>query len=70
SKSADDIMTFRQELDALALKHIGPVPTRAPTSITPINTGSENLNTVFEEVTTGNIEAISPSADHEEEVFS
>ncbi|GJT44964.1 putative ribonuclease H-like domain-containing protein [Tanacetum coccineum] len=45
SKSADDIMTFRQELDALALKHLGPV-------------------------NTGNTEAISPSADHEEEVFS
>ncbi|GJV03313.1 hypothetical protein Tco_1336882 [Tanacetum coccineum] len=26
SKSADDIMTFRKELDALALKHLGPVP--------------------------------------------
>ncbi|GKA22903.1 retrovirus-related pol polyprotein from transposon TNT 1-94 [Tanacetum coccineum] len=25
SKSADDIMTFRKELDALALKHLGPV---------------------------------------------
>ncbi|GKF70505.1 hypothetical protein Tco_0203562, partial [Tanacetum coccineum] len=32
--------------------------------------GSENFNTVFEEVTTGNIEAISPSADHGDEVFS
>ncbi|GJR19629.1 ribonuclease H-like domain-containing protein [Tanacetum coccineum] len=70
SKSADDIMTFRKELDALALKHLGPVPATAPTSTTPVNTGSENFNTVFEEVTTGNIEAISPSADHEEEVFS
>ncbi|GJX77991.1 putative ribonuclease H-like domain-containing protein [Tanacetum coccineum] len=29
-----------------------------------------NLNTAFEEVNTGNTEAISPSADHEEEVFS
>ncbi|GKG38910.1 hypothetical protein Tco_0460622, partial [Tanacetum coccineum] len=29
-------------------------------------TGSDNLNTGFEEVTTGNIEAISPSANHEE----
>ncbi|GKA40944.1 putative ribonuclease H-like domain-containing protein, partial [Tanacetum coccineum] len=66
SKSADDIMTFRKELDALALKHLGPVPT----STNPVNTGSENLNTVFEEVTTGNIEDISPSDDHEEEVFS
>ncbi|GJX47109.1 hypothetical protein Tco_0272299 [Tanacetum coccineum] len=36
----------------------------------PVNTGSENLNTVFEEVTTGNIEDISPSDAHEEEVFS
>ncbi|GJX26819.1 ribonuclease H-like domain-containing protein [Tanacetum coccineum] len=45
SKSAEDIMTFRKELDALALKHLGPV-------------------------NTDNTEAISPSADHEEEVFS
>ncbi|GJU18189.1 putative ribonuclease H-like domain-containing protein [Tanacetum coccineum] len=68
--SADDIMTFRKELDALALKHLGPVPATAPTSTNPVNTGSDNLNTGFEEVTPGNIEAISPSADHEEEVFS
>ncbi|GKB20549.1 hypothetical protein Tco_0854472 [Tanacetum coccineum] len=67
SKSADDIMTFRKELDALALKHLGPVPATAPTSTNPVNTGSDNLNIVFEEVTPGNIEAISPSADHEEE---
>ncbi|GJV15292.1 putative ribonuclease H-like domain-containing protein [Tanacetum coccineum] len=59
SKSADDIMTFRKELDALAIKHLGPVPAPAPTSTNPVNTGSENLNTVFEEVTPGNIEAIS-----------
>ncbi|GJW58364.1 putative ribonuclease H-like domain-containing protein, partial [Tanacetum coccineum] len=70
SKSADDIMTFRKELDALALKHLGPVPTTVPTSTNPVNTGSINLNTAFEEVNTGNTEAISPSADHEEEVFS
>ncbi|GJW51524.1 putative ribonuclease H-like domain-containing protein [Tanacetum coccineum] len=70
SKSADDIMTFRKELDALALKHLGPVPATATTSTNPVNTGSDNLNTGFEEVTPGNIEAISPSADHEEEVFS
>ncbi|GJY52050.1 putative ribonuclease H-like domain-containing protein [Tanacetum coccineum] len=70
SKSADDIMTFRKELDALALKHLGPVPATAPTSTNPVNTGSDNLNTGFEEVTSGNIEAISPSDDHEEEVFS
>ncbi|GJS40044.1 putative ribonuclease H-like domain-containing protein [Tanacetum coccineum] len=69
SKSADDIMTFRKELDALALKHLGPVPTTVPTSTNPVNTGSSNLNTAFEEVNTGNTEAISPSADHEEEVF-
>ncbi|GJR17419.1 putative ribonuclease H-like domain-containing protein [Tanacetum coccineum] len=70
SKSADDIMTFRKELDALALKHLGPVPATAPTSTNPVNTGSDNLNTGFEEVTSGNIEANSPSADLEEEVFS
>ncbi|GKA97433.1 putative ribonuclease H-like domain-containing protein [Tanacetum coccineum] len=50
--------------------HLGPVPAPVPTSTNPVNTGSENLNTVFEEVTTGNIEDISPSDDHEEEVFS
>ncbi|GJV80354.1 hypothetical protein Tco_1516224 [Tanacetum coccineum] len=60
SKSAEDIMTFRQELDALALKHLGPVPTTAPTSTNPVNTGSINLNTAFEEVNTGNTEASSP----------
>ncbi|GJV19125.1 hypothetical protein Tco_1368145 [Tanacetum coccineum] len=70
SKSADDIMTFRKELDALALKHLGPVPTTVPTSTNPVNTGGSNLNTAFEEVNTGNTEAISPSADHEAEVFS
>ncbi|GJR02989.1 putative ribonuclease H-like domain-containing protein [Tanacetum coccineum] len=70
SKSADDIMTFRKELDALALKHLGPVPATAPTSTNPVNTGSDNLNTGFEEVTPGNIEAISPRTNHEEEVFS
>ncbi|GJT94547.1 hypothetical protein Tco_1090065 [Tanacetum coccineum] len=69
SKSADDIMTFRKELDALALKHLGPVPATAPTSTNPVNTGSDNLNTGFEEVTPGNIEAISPSADHEEDLM-
>ncbi|GJT18011.1 putative ribonuclease H-like domain-containing protein [Tanacetum coccineum] len=60
SKSADDIMIFRKELDALALKHLGPVPATAPTSTNPVNTGSDNLNTGFEEDTPGNIEAISP----------
>ncbi|GJV24722.1 putative ribonuclease H-like domain-containing protein [Tanacetum coccineum] len=58
------------QLDALALKHLGPVPATAPTSTNPVNTGSDNLNTGFEEVTSGNIEAISPSADNEKEVFS
>ncbi|GJW66017.1 ribonuclease H-like domain-containing protein [Tanacetum coccineum] len=53
SKSADDIMTFRKELDALALKHLGPVPATAPTSTTLLIIGSDNLNTGFEEVTTG-----------------
>ncbi|GKF32163.1 hypothetical protein Tco_0101961, partial [Tanacetum coccineum] len=62
---------FRKELDALALKHLGPVPVTAPTSTNPVNTGSINLNIAFEEVNFSNIEAISPSsADHEEEVFS
>ncbi|GJY92819.1 hypothetical protein Tco_0508601 [Tanacetum coccineum] len=70
SKSADDIMTFRKELDALALKHLGPVHTTTPTSTNPVNTGSGNLNTGFEEVTPGNMEAISPSANHVKEVFS
>ncbi|GJU97643.1 putative reverse transcriptase domain-containing protein [Tanacetum coccineum] len=57
-------------LDALALKHLGPVHITAPTSTNPINTGSGNLNTGFEQVTPGNMEAISPSANHVEEVFS
>ncbi|GJQ99869.1 ribonuclease H-like domain-containing protein, partial [Tanacetum coccineum] len=61
SKSADDIMAFRKELDALALRHLGPVPATAPTSTNHVNTGSDNLNTGFEEITTGNFEAISPS---------
>ncbi|GKG32675.1 hypothetical protein Tco_0430185, partial [Tanacetum coccineum] len=33
-KSADDIMTFRKELDALALKHLGPEQTIVATSTT------------------------------------
>ncbi|GJY15779.1 putative ribonuclease H-like domain-containing protein, partial [Tanacetum coccineum] len=70
SKSADDIMIFRKELDALALKHLGPVPATTPTSTNHVNTGSDKINTGFEGVTTGNVEAISPSATHEEEVFS
>ncbi|GJU09489.1 ribonuclease H-like domain-containing protein [Tanacetum coccineum] len=70
SKSADDIMVFRKELDALALKHLGPVPTSVPTSTNPVNTGSSNLNTAFEEVNTGNMKVVSPSAQNEEEVFS
>ncbi|GJS78615.1 putative ribonuclease H-like domain-containing protein [Tanacetum coccineum] len=70
SKSADDIMVFRKELDALALKHLGPVPTSVPTSTDPVNTGSSNLNTAFEEVNTGNMKAVSPSAQNEDEVFS
>ncbi|GJY73204.1 putative ribonuclease H-like domain-containing protein [Tanacetum coccineum] len=63
-------MIFRKELDALALMHLGPVPAIAPNSTNLVNTGSDNRNTGFEEVNSGNIEAISPSADHEEEVFS
>ncbi|GKG34148.1 hypothetical protein Tco_0436844, partial [Tanacetum coccineum] len=39
SKSADDIMSFRKELDALALKHLGP----ATTSTNPVNTGSDKV---------------------------
>ncbi|GKD10779.1 putative ribonuclease H-like domain-containing protein [Tanacetum coccineum] len=70
SKSADDIMVFRKELDALALKHLGPVPTKTPTSTNPVNTGSGNLNTGNEQVTPGNAEAVSSSAHNEEEVFS
>ncbi|GJU84419.1 hypothetical protein Tco_1291965 [Tanacetum coccineum] len=70
SKSADDIMVFRKELDALALKHLGPVPTSVPTSTNPVNTGSSNLNTAFEEVNTAIWKLVSPSAQNEEEVFS
>ncbi|GKC70415.1 hypothetical protein Tco_1116298, partial [Tanacetum coccineum] len=57
-------------LDALALKHLGPVHTTAPTSTNHVNTGSGNLNTGFEQVTPGNMEAFSPSANHVKEVFS
>ncbi|GJR41603.1 hypothetical protein Tco_1309706 [Tanacetum coccineum] len=70
SKSADDIMTFRKELDALALKHLGPVPATCTFQYNSVNTGSDIFNTGFEEVNSGNIEANSPSADHDEEVFS
>ncbi|GJX51077.1 putative ribonuclease H-like domain-containing protein, partial [Tanacetum coccineum] len=45
SKSADDIMTFKKELDALALKATSQLPQQHPTTN-------------------------SPSADHDEEVFS
>ncbi|GJW84617.1 ribonuclease H-like domain-containing protein [Tanacetum coccineum] len=62
SKSADDIMVFRKELDALALKHLGPVPTKTPTSTNPVNTGGGNVNTGNEQVSPGHIEAVSPSA--------
>ncbi|GJZ70016.1 putative ribonuclease H-like domain-containing protein [Tanacetum coccineum] len=67
SKSADDIMTFRKELDALALKHLGPVPATAPTSTNPVNTGSINLNTAFEEVNTGNTEGIFEKASYDDD---
>ncbi|GJR26602.1 putative ribonuclease H-like domain-containing protein [Tanacetum coccineum] len=70
SKSADDIMTFRKELDALALKHLGPVPATAPTSTNPVNTGSDNLNTVLRRLIMAILKIFSPSVDHEEEVFS
>ncbi|GKC69791.1 hypothetical protein Tco_1115674, partial [Tanacetum coccineum] len=43
SKSADDIMTFRKELDALALKHLGPIPAIAPTSTNPVNTDDDEM---------------------------
>ncbi|GJW57070.1 putative ribonuclease H-like domain-containing protein [Tanacetum coccineum] len=62
SKSADDIMVFRKELDALALKHLGPVPTKTPTSTDHVNTGSGNLNTGNEQVSPSHIEAVAPSA--------
>ncbi|GJX21424.1 hypothetical protein Tco_0224101 [Tanacetum coccineum] len=51
-------------------KALRTVPTTVSTSTNPVNTGSINLNTAFEEVNTDNTEAISPSANHEEEVFS
>ncbi|GJR39588.1 putative ribonuclease H-like domain-containing protein [Tanacetum coccineum] len=70
SKSADDIMVFRKELDALALKHLGQVPTKTPTNTNPVNTGSGNLNTGNEPVSPSHIEAVSPSAHNVEEVFS
>ncbi|GJW44672.1 putative ribonuclease H-like domain-containing protein [Tanacetum coccineum] len=42
SKSADDIMIFRKELDALALKHLGPVPATTPTSSNHVNTSNDD----------------------------
>ncbi|GJV45270.1 hypothetical protein Tco_1429806 [Tanacetum coccineum] len=59
-----------KKLMHLLLSTLGPVSATEPTSTNPVNTGSINLNTAFEKVNTGNTEAISPSADHEEEVFS
>ncbi|GJV94297.1 ribonuclease H-like domain-containing protein [Tanacetum coccineum] len=70
SKSADDIMVFRKELDALALKHLGPVPTKTPTSTNLVNTGGGNVNTGNKQVSPDHIEAVSPSAHNVEEVFS
>ncbi|GJZ15909.1 hypothetical protein Tco_0551586 [Tanacetum coccineum] len=43
----------KKELDDLALKHLGQYCLQYPTSTNPVNTGSDNLNTVFEEVTPG-----------------
>ncbi|GJX33992.1 putative ribonuclease H-like domain-containing protein [Tanacetum coccineum] len=47
-----DLLILRgtKELDALALKHLGPVSATEPTSTNPVNTSSINLNTAFEEV--------------------
>ncbi|GJU55228.1 hypothetical protein Tco_1228942 [Tanacetum coccineum] len=70
TEEAADLMVKRAGLLLRALQALRPYPTAAPTSTNPVNTGSDNLNTGFEEVTPGNIEAISPCADHEEEVFS
>ncbi|GJY24787.1 putative ribonuclease H-like domain-containing protein [Tanacetum coccineum] len=52
------------------LRTLRTVPTTTPTSTNLGNTGSDKVNTGFETVTTGNVEAISLSATHEEEVFS
>ncbi|GJS78384.1 putative ribonuclease H-like domain-containing protein [Tanacetum coccineum] len=41
--------------DCGKLQTDGPVPETAPTSTNPVNTGSINLNTAFEEVNSGNI---------------
>ncbi|GJU65766.1 ribonuclease H-like domain-containing protein [Tanacetum coccineum] len=63
--------TSLSEKIATKKTHSPRQPSSTPISNTnPVNTGSINLNTAFEEVNTGNTEAISPSADHEEEVFS
>ncbi|GKB42347.1 hypothetical protein Tco_0887289 [Tanacetum coccineum] len=43
SKSAEDIMTFRNELDALALKHLGTSTANSTTSTNPVITGRINL---------------------------
>ncbi|GJT42398.1 retrotransposon protein, putative, ty1-copia subclass [Tanacetum coccineum] len=64
----DDIMTFRNELDGSCFEALRTSTCSSTTSTNPVNTGSDNLNTGLTEVTPGNIEAISPSADHEEEM--
>ncbi|GJZ32134.1 putative ribonuclease H-like domain-containing protein [Tanacetum coccineum] len=53
-----------------ALKHLGPVPTKTPTSTNLVNTGGGNVNTGNKQVSPDHIEAVSPSAHNVEEVFS
>ncbi|GJR87360.1 ribonuclease H-like domain-containing protein [Tanacetum coccineum] len=69
-KVCNDLLTLEKSGCYMLCIHLG---TNTCNSILPYlicYTGSINLNTAFEEVNTGNTEAISPSADHEEEVFS
>ncbi|GJX52564.1 ribonuclease H-like domain-containing protein [Tanacetum coccineum] len=59
SKSADGhYEPLEKSFRCSSFEHLGPVPATTPTSTNPVNTGSDNLNTVFKEVTPGNIEML------------
>ncbi|GJX28330.1 hypothetical protein Tco_0236409, partial [Tanacetum coccineum] len=64
-KTQPKVPTTTQTVDPSCAQHVKPPrqPIRTPVT-------SSNLNTAVEEVNTGNMEAVSPSAQNEEEVFS
>ncbi|GKD15333.1 putative ribonuclease H-like domain-containing protein, partial [Tanacetum coccineum] len=45
SEVVPDILAFRREIDAIALKHLGVVPDHNTTSTPSVNTGSGLVNT-------------------------